>query len=308
MTLLKLLSGKKCGREQAERGGLLDKEFAEAASTAQKMVEMNSGLIDIAQEINTMAAEAAETAMCSRGMVSELNKHVTEAMKQMKDTDASLKKAREFAEAGVVRLKQADSGMENMFEQVADSIKKYSQLRDDIEGLGKMLEAVKSIADQTKLLALNASIEAARAGDVGRGFAVVAEEVGKLAVESGKIVEDISAALMQLRANAEAVTESISQGGEGIKQAVGLVAEANELCRAIKDHMEDGVAAVEKAYSGVGALDLGIAGVESAAQEVNQVVDKLSDIAANTSSVLKAQSQSAQQLLSDVKKLKDAAV
>ncbi|WP_006521040.1 methyl-accepting chemotaxis protein [Desulfoscipio gibsoniae] len=163
------------------------------------------------------------------------------------------------------------------------------------------------IADQIKLLALNASIEAARAGDAGRGFAVVAREVGKLAVKSKKTVEDISVTLRQVRTNASAVMESMSRGAEGVQNGMGLIAEVNQFCRAIEEHMAASVVAVEKAGSGAGALDLGIGGVQSVAREVNQVVGKLSDSSGNTTDTLKAQSESVQQLLNNLQRLRGMA-
>lgn len=283
------------------------KEVTEVDVMAQKVADLNSSLLDSRQEIHKMVSEVAETAMCTQGMVNELDNHVTEVMKQMEDTSSSLTKAKEFAEEGVVSLRTANTEMETIQKQVMESIQIYARLHDDIETFGKMLEAIKSIADQTKLLALNASIEAARAGEAGRGFAVVAQEVGKLAVKSKKMVDDVAVILEQVRTSASMVIQSMSQGAKGVQTGMDSIAQVNDYCRAIVQHMAASVVAMEKAYAGAGALDLGMGGVQAVAREINQVMGKLSAISGNTTDVLKAQSDSVQQLLSNLQRLRGSA-
>lgn len=285
-------------------GSSLLKEITELDSMAQKVADLNSSLLDSRQEVQIMVSEAGETAMCAQGMVNELSGHVTESMKQMEDTRSSLSKAKEFAEEGVVRLDKAGTEMKAIQQQVLESINIYSGLRDDVKTFGEMLEDIKSIADQTKLLALNASIEAARSGEAGRGFAVVAQEVSKLAVKSKKMVDDVSVTLKRVKNSALMVMQSMSQGVEGVQTGMDLIARVNDLCQEIVEHMVISVTAVEKAYAGAEALDLGMGGVQAVAGEVSQVVGKFSGITGHTTDTLKDQSECVQQLLSNLKRVR----
>jgi Methyl-accepting chemotaxis protein len=306
--LFKGAAGGENGVDKAVMSGpSLLKEVTEVDAVAQKVADLSTGLFASRQEINDMVSEAAETAMCTQGMVNDLGDHVTDVMKQMENTGSSLKKAREYAEEGVVRLESAQTEMETIQQQVLESLKIYSRLYDDVKTFGEMLEAIKAIADQTKLLALNASIEAARAGDAGLGFAVVAQEVNKLAVKSKKMVDGVSVTLQHVTGSAAMVMQSMSQGARGVQTGIDLITQVNDFCRAIMEHMVASVSAVEKAYAGAEALDLGIGGVQAVAQEINQVVGKLSHISGNTTDVLKEQSESMQQLLSNLKRLRGMA-
>ncbi|GBF33098.1 methyl-accepting chemotaxis sensory transducer [Desulfocucumis palustris] len=298
--------GKKAGKA-ALPGPSLFREVEEVDVMAQRVADLNTGLLASRQEINDMVSEAAETAMCTQGMVDDLGNHVSDVMKQMENTGESLKKAREYAGEGVVRLDSANTEMETIQQQVLESLKIYSRLYDDVKTFGEMLEAIKAIADQTKLLALNASIEAARAGEAGLGFAVVAQEVNKLAVKSKKMVDDVSVTLKQVTNSASMVMQSMSQGARGVQTGIDLITQVNDFCRAIMEHMVDSVAAVEKAYAGAEALDLGMGGVQAVAQEINQVVGKISHISGSTTDVLKEQSDSMQQLLINLKRLRGMA-
>jgi methyl-accepting chemotaxis protein len=251
-----------------------------------------------------MVSEAAETASCTQGMVNELDRHVKDVMKQMEETGSSIKRARDFAENGAVALEKANQEMKTLERQVMESIEIYTGLNGDINTFSEMLEDIKSIADQTKLLSLNAAIEAARAGEAGYGFAVVTQEVSKLAVKSKKLAEDVSGILSQVKSSAAMVMQTMHKGAGGVKAGMDLIARVNDFCYGIEEHMAASVLAVDKAYAGAEALDLGVGGVQAVAQEINQVVGKLTEVTGYNTGVLEAQSDSMRQLLTNVKRLR----
>ncbi|AEG59149.1 methyl-accepting chemotaxis protein [Desulforamulus ruminis] len=288
--------GKSQVKKQSLAGTLLSTEAVELDVLTRELLDLNHNLINSGQEIHGLVSEATETALCSQGMVEELSKHVTEVMKQVGDTGLSVKIAKEFAEQGAVRLQSARIEMEEIQEQVSASIEMTSRLQEDIKTLGEMLQAIKSIADQTKLLAFNASIEAARAGEAGRGFSVVAQEVSNLAVKSKETVDYVSATLGQVRNVATMAVQGMHQGSKGVQNGMHLIIQVNDLCQTIVEHMGKGVVAVESAYSSAEALDLGMGGVQCIAQEIKEVIDKCSDISGQSAGVLTTQANCMEQL------------
>jgi methyl-accepting chemotaxis protein len=121
---------------------------------------------------------------------------------------------------------------------IAETVHESSAI---IEGLGKqsdqiysIVQAIKEIADQTNLLALNAAIEAARAGEQGRGFAVVADEVRKLAERTTRSTEEIAAMIQKIQGGTKQAVASMEVGVERVNQGVSLAGQAGDAIRQIQ--------------------------------------------------------------------------
>ncbi|MGB0127962.1 MAG: methyl-accepting chemotaxis protein [Rhodocyclaceae bacterium] len=123
----------------------------------------------------------------------------THAMRTAASLSASL--------AGVERM---TSGLTQLTDRTADSVRKVEDLSQRTGEIGGIVQLIKDVADQTNLLALNAAIEAARAGEQGRGFAVVADEVRKLAERTTQATKQISNLVANIQHDTEAVSQSIA--------------------------------------------------------------------------------------------------
>ncbi|WP_437179892.1 methyl-accepting chemotaxis protein [Pseudomonas marvdashtae] len=145
--------------------------------------------------------------------VHDVARNAEEAAQAAQTADDKVESGQQVVRQSMVRI-----------EQLADSATLAStsieSLSAEIQNIGKVLSVIKSVAEQTNLLALNAAIEAARAGEQGRGFAVVADEVRALAKRTQQSTEEIERLVSALRSAAQTSVQQIQSSGDLVKMAV----------------------------------------------------------------------------------------
>ncbi|WP_458576307.1 methyl-accepting chemotaxis protein [Aliamphritea spongicola] len=144
--------------------------------------------------------------------VREMNHTVQEVAGNASEAAHSVSAVRSQAMAGQEVVKASISATHNLAKSVDKAVNSIQTLENDVENIGGILDVIRSIADQTNLLALNAAIEAARAGEQGRGFAVVADEVRVLAKRTQESTEEIQAMIEQLQSGAHNTVTVIQTG------------------------------------------------------------------------------------------------
>ncbi|MDH0748032.1 PAS domain-containing methyl-accepting chemotaxis protein [Pseudomonas sp. GD03842] len=159
------------------------------------------------------------------------------AFSTSQQTDGSAQKGAAVVSQTVDALRELAGHMEQAAERIA-ALDKQSQL------IGSIIQSISSIADQTNLLALNAAIEAARAGEQGRGFAVVADEVRQLASRTSKATEEIVGVVQQNQQLAEQAVNVIINGKQQAQQGLELASEAGSVIVEIQDGARKVVSAV----------------------------------------------------------------
>jgi len=169
-------------------------------------------------------------------------------------------------------------------EQGADAV---NQLREDSQNVGSVLDVIRGIAEQTNLLALNAAIEAARAGEQGRGFAVVADEVRTLASRTQESTQEIQAMIENLQSSAGKAAEVMDRGKTTSEAGVNKAADAGEALRSITDavtvinEMNAQIASAAEEQSAVAAdMDRNITNISRATEENTENSNQLASAGA----------------------------
>ncbi|AHL35318.1 chemotaxis protein [Pseudomonas brassicacearum] len=205
------------------------------------MQQMGAGLSGIVSGLQAGIEQLANSAQSLSAVTEQTNlevssqkeetEQVATAMNQMTATVHDVaRNAEEAAQAAQTADDKVESGQQVVrqsmvrIEQLADSATSAStsieSLSAEIQNIGTVLSVIKSVAEQTNLLALNAAIEAARAGEQGRGFAVVADEVRALARRTQQSTEEIERLVSALRSAAQTSVQQIQSSGELVKMAV----------------------------------------------------------------------------------------
>ncbi|MCL1050993.1 methyl-accepting chemotaxis protein [Shewanella abyssi] len=216
---------KRIEMDREDELGQLGDAFNRFAAKVQGMLQDTRDLTLEVENGVTAAAEVSERALNSvaqqKAEIASVATAATEMAHTSQEMAASAQRASDFAdkaqtesiEGGAI-VAQATQGMQSLSVQVIEAAKVVKKLRTRSEQIGEVLNVIRGIAEQTNLLALNAAIEAARAGEQGRGFAVVADEVRTLASRTQDSTANIQEIIQTLQQNANEAEQVMEAGVE----------------------------------------------------------------------------------------------
>ena len=166
--------------------------------------------------------------------------------------------------------------------RLVDEVAGFGVLSDEI---GSIVNAITAIAEQTNLLALNAAIEAARAGEHGRGFAVVADEVRKLAEQSSQAAAEITALVHQVQNGVHAAVDGMNRRAKQADEAVNSVSESGQVLHSILDAVTDMVGRMDEISSGIQQINTGGHEIAAAAEEQAASISEVATSAQNLTQI-----------------------
>ena len=249
--------------EQSDRGA--EQQAGRVAETATAMEQMNATVMEVARN----AGQAFEV------------------------SDAARKKAEE----GESIVGQVVSGIGHVQGQAQEIKGDMAELGTQAEAIGQIMTVISDIADQTNLLALNAAIEAARAGEAGRGFAVVADEVRKLAEKTMAATSEVGTAI-------RGIQQGTRKNVENFDRVVATIEDATGLARTSGGALAEIVKLVDAASDQVRAIATASEEQSAASEEINRSVEQVSVISAQTAQGMREAATAVNELATQAQVLK----
>ncbi|MCX7175204.1 MAG: methyl-accepting chemotaxis protein [Proteobacteria bacterium] len=248
--------------------------IGEVTRNANSIVELTQHLAEASRTVHSGSQRQNDAAAGVASAVEEMTANIGQIAGNADDSETIAKQAGGISDQGSLVVADAVDEMNQIAAAVKQSSGIIRELGESSQKISEIVKVIKDIADQTNLLALNAAIEAARAGEQGRGFAVVADEVRKLAASTASATQEISIMVEDIQKSASNAVSSMEQGTERVNQGVAKAERAGSSMAQIKQGTEQ---VLETVVRITGALKEQSVAVNMIAQEAGTIASMALD-------------------------------
>ena len=260
--------------------GFLDK----LQGTIRQIIEAANPLGQVSKELYQLTQGAEENAKSQQHHTDSITRDILTMTGSIQEVAQRSRQASDQANAAARQTASArehvsslSTGISDLGDSVMGAVKAMEQLEEETQEVGSVLTVIRSIAEQTNLLALNAAIEAARAGEQGRGFAVVADEVRNLAQKTAASTAEIQQIIQRLQNSANTVLNVMTSNGEKSRASIQRSVEATELLQTIARTVNQ----IDELNAGVAQFTQEQIGLSSSIQQETQVLQQDAQATAN---------------------------
>jgi methyl-accepting chemotaxis protein len=245
----------------------LTRQMQEATDNISKA---NSNISAATAEQSATVTEQAASVAETSATVEEVRQTAEQSVERAQLVSEMASNTLQLAENGLDAVKKTEDGMLGLKDQVRHIAETILNLSEQTLQIGEIIATVNDIADQSNLLALNAAMEAARAGEAGRGFAVVAGEVRNLAEQSRQATAQVSGILSEIQKAANTAVMVTEKGTKSAEAGVELAQSTGESIRVIREHTQQAVAAAEQIAATSRQQLAGMDQITRAMENINQ--------------------------------------
>jgi len=230
-------------REQEKKAQAVLEKMTRAAAQARlvsaSFTEASAQLSGQVEEVNRGANHQRDRMAETATAMEEMNATVLEVARNASNAAESAGRAKEKAQTGAAGVRSAVASIASIEERILALKETMGQLGRQADGIGQVISVINDIADQTNLLALNAAIEAARAGEAGRGFAVVADEVRKLAEKTMQATGEVGRAVGDIQQQAKENLAAVEAAAKGVVESTQTAEESGRFMDEIVTIVDD---------------------------------------------------------------------
>ena len=252
-------------------GELIERIGEVAHAVASASTEISSSTEELAAGTQEQSSQTTEIASA----IEEMTKTIMETSANSNVASISAKETSDKAKEGGKKIEESKEGMGAIVNSAAKTGKIIGTLANKTDQIGEIAQVIDDIADQTNLLALNAAIEAARAGEQGRGFAVVADEVRKLAERTTKATKEIAQTIVAIQAEAREADDSM-------KDAKTLVERGMKLTEEVDIGLREILGSTERVATEIDQVAAASEEQSTAAEQISKNIEAISSVTNQT--------------------------